>query len=703
MQEIIIGNHSVAISRLIGKGGEGEVYEIKDRLGQVVKIYHPDKRAKRESKVRAMISTNLASKTDLAAYPREVVTDKLGNFVGFVMQFVAGYRPLHELYSPKSRKSHFPNVDFQFIVRTAANIARAILKVHQTGCIIGDLNHSGVLVASNATVALIDADSFQFSLNSQFYPCIVGVPEFTPPELQGKNLASIRRTIEHDNFSLAVAIFHLLFLGRHPYAGCYKGPDISMGEAIARNLFAYSLTRQVSTQITPPPGALTLDLFPEKVAIAFENAFGLNPYMRPSAQDWIEVLCDLEKLLIRCSVTKTHLYAPNKSGCVWCALRNNTGYELYPDVSIVIPNQLIHDDITENEIRDILAFRLPNVEDLFPALPVTFKPKPSRKLRNAQSKKAIIALIGLLMISGSIIGFIVITQIWFVWCLLIIGGWSFFSDRTLNTKHFEESFKDADQVLQRELYAYFQRNNISNIYSLRSKLNDIIASYKGHDNSLSKELLLLASNRKTRQMNAYLDRFYIRDANIYGIGQAKTATLISFGIETAADIKRSDILKVQGFGEVMTQRLIDWRQTIESQFIYDPNPTPQDKKDEQALRLRFANEKSRLKVEIRSGLYTLRNSRNTIIELPSKIKNDSKIIEALNLREQAEGDLLVLGASVPVSAISLTWTPLSSIVKPTTLSPMCPLCGSKMQRRTGRYGQLWGCMNYPSCKATYRI
>ena len=262
MQEIIIGKNRASVAELIGRGGEGEVYAIKDCSDLAVKIYNLNLRSIREDKVRAMVGEGLAVKTSLVAYPGEVVTDRSGNFLGFVMRLVSGYRPLHELYSPKSRQRHFSKVDYRFIVRAALNVARAVGKVHQTGCIIGDLNHSGVLVAQDATVALIDADSFQFSLNGKAYPCVVGVPDFTPPELHGKNLATVQRTIEHDSFGLAVAIFHLLFMGRHPYAGRYKGPDISMGDAIAQNRFAFSLTRQGDTQTTPPPGSLTLDIFP---------------------------------------------------------------------------------------------------------------------------------------------------------------------------------------------------------------------------------------------------------------------------------------------------------------------------------------------------------------------------------------------------------------------------------------------------------
>lgn len=309
VQEIVIGKDRFSVAELIGKGGEGEVYTIKERSGLAVKIYNSSLRAKREGKVRAMVGEGLAVKTELVAYPGEVVTDNRGNFLGFVMRLVSGYRPLHELYSPKSRQRHFPKSDYRFIVHAALNVARAVGKVHQTGCVIGDLNHSGVLVAQDATVALIDADSFQFSLNGKLFPCVVGVPDFTPPELHGKNLASVERTIDHDNFGLAVTIFHLLFMGRHPYAGRYKGPDISIGEAIAQNRFAFSLTRQAATQTTPPPGALTLDIFPDAISRAFERAFGLTPSARPSALDWIHALNTLEGSLNHCSKVKTH-YSP---------------------------------------------------------------------------------------------------------------------------------------------------------------------------------------------------------------------------------------------------------------------------------------------------------------------------------------------------------------------------------------------------------
>lgn len=719
MQEIVIGKDRVSVAELIGKGGEGEVYAIEGRAGLAVKIYNTGLRAKREDKVRAMVGEGLAVKTDLVAYPGEVVTDSRGNFLGFVMRLVSGYRPLHELYSPKSRQRHFPKSDYRFIVHVALNVARAVGKVYQTGCVIGDLNHSGVLVAQDATVALIDVDSFQFSLNGKSYPCVVGVPDFTPPELHGKNLASVQRTIEHDNFGLAVAIFHLLFMGRHPYAGRYKGPDISMGEAIAQNRFAFSLTRRAATQTTPPPGTLTLDMFPDAISRAFENAFGLRPDARPSALDWIHALNTLEGSLNHCSKAKTHYYPSAAGGCVWFKLTANSGFDMFPDLTAVEPNIPTDARGTEQAIREILAFRFPMVADLLPAAAT---PRgASNPLREARSGKRGRALIGLLKMGGAVAGFIYAAPAWFVWIGLAIWGWVIFSDREVETGPFQQAFKDADERVQRELNAFVQRNGVTEVVKVRGVLDAAIAAYKGHNDALARELMVMKSNRESRQRQAYLDRFSIRRANISRIGPAKTATLISFGIETAADVNRSAILRVPGFGDMMTGKLVAWRRGHESRFRYDRMPNAQDVADEKVLRGRFATEKAKLESTIRNGLGTLRNAKARLDALPVKARSDRALTDALAARAQAEQDLRELDASVPASTVSLTITPPSrttpqpprnlTVLTPTPLRatgatpppPTCPRCGSPMRRRPGRYGQFWGCSQYPRCKGTRNI
>jgi len=718
VQEIAIGTSRVLVAEQIGRGGEGTVYAIKGRSGRAVKIYNTDLRAVREEKVRAMVSEGLAIKTELVAYPGEVATDLSGNFLGFVMRLVSGYRPLHELYSPKSRQQYFPNADYRFTVRAALNVARAVGKVHQTGCVIGDLNHSGMLVAQDATVALIDADSFQFRLNGKFYPCVVGVPEFTPPELQGKNLASIRRTIEHDNFGLAVAIFHLLFMGRHPYAGLYNGPDISMGDAIAQNRFAFSQARQAMTQTAPPPGALTLDIFIDTIARKFENAFGLNPSARPGALDWIQALNTLEVALCRCSQVKTHYYPGNAGGCVWCKLESSSGFDMYPDLKSV--TQSIPNDVrgTEQAIREILDFRFPTVTDL---LPIAATPRgASNALREAKSKKYERTLLGSLLVASAVAGILYIPRALVVWIGLAIWGWGNFSGREVKPGPFQRAFKDADEQVQRELNAFVQRNGMTEVVKIRGDLDAAIAAYKGHDDSLAHAAMMMKSSRESRQRQAYLDRFSIRHANISGIGPAKTATLISFGVETAADVHLSAVLQVPGFGDVMSSRLVAWRRELEARFKYNPQLNSQDVADEKMLLGRFAAEKAKLESTIRNGLGMLRNSKASLDALPDKAIHDKALADALAVRAQAEQDLRELGVMVPVSTVTLAVTassnpapqppsaPRVSTATParvgtTSGTPTCPRCGSSMLQRSGRYGPFWGCLRYPGCKGTRKV
>lgn len=117
---------------------------------------------------------------------------------------------------------------------------RAFASLHQAGIIVGDVNGSGVLVLQDATVRLIDCDSFQVQDGSTVYGCRVGVGPFTPPELQGLSLNTCLWSVDHDTFGLAVLIFHLLFQGRHPFAGrSLGGQDVPIETAIAEYKFCY--------------------------------------------------------------------------------------------------------------------------------------------------------------------------------------------------------------------------------------------------------------------------------------------------------------------------------------------------------------------------------------------------------------------------------------------------------------------------------
>ena len=279
------------LGELVGRGGEGEVYAVIGDDSLVAKIYTGGRALNREPKVKAMLDARLAQSASLVSYPNAVLLDEGGRFAGFLMRKIANAKPLHQLYKPIARKRHFPGTDFRFLVHVALNVAKAVASVHRSGCVIGDVNESGVLVTKKGIVALIDADSFQLEWNGKRFICEVGKPEYTAPELQSLPLKEVIRSKDHDAFALAVVVFQLLWMGRHPFSGVFAGRgEMPLEKAIAERRFAYSMRRK--TNMSPPPGAAKLDTFPNEIIESFESAFERDG-KRPTAEAWMNALSQL--------------------------------------------------------------------------------------------------------------------------------------------------------------------------------------------------------------------------------------------------------------------------------------------------------------------------------------------------------------------------------------------------------------------------
>ncbi|WP_457588923.1 hypothetical protein [Ensifer canadensis] len=322
----------LTLGNLLAKGGEGAVHHIVEAPDLVAKIYLRGKADERREKVEAMVSARLHQTTSFVAFPVDTLKSQRGEFLGFTMNKVDGFKSVHDLYGPASRKTEFPTADANFLVRSAINLARAIASVHAMGCVIGDINHSGVLVSEKALVTLIDSDSFQFRSQSKLYRCLVGVPEYTPPELQGALLDKTDRMPNHDNFGLAVLLFQLLYLGRHPFAGRYRGNgDMDIRKAIGEGRFAYS-ERRAETMMEPPPYVPGLDNYGKDLGRAFETAFRLPPKDingRPLASEWVALLTSVEAGLKTCAADRAHSYAGSLSSCPWCSIERSMGRSLF--------------------------------------------------------------------------------------------------------------------------------------------------------------------------------------------------------------------------------------------------------------------------------------------------------------------------------------------------------------------------------------
>jgi len=321
----------IRLGEELGRGGEGSVFAIEGQSDHVAKVYTTPPDPRKTQKMLAMTEVATPSLVKIAAWPVDLAMDTNGRPRGFIMPRVSARRDIHELYGPKSRAEAFPEADFRFLVHVAANISRALAVVHEQGHVVGDVNHGNILVGPDGTVMLIDCDSFQVSNESHIYTCDVGVPLFTAPELHGRPFRGLERTANHDRFGLAVLLFHLLFMGRHPFAGRHSGAgEMPIERAIREYRFAYGPDRALHG-MERPPGTVQLEAMGPMVAQLFIAAFGRDGANRgrPDAGRWVAGLHDLKSSLCTCSRASSHYYAQQLASCPWCEVERQTAVKLF--------------------------------------------------------------------------------------------------------------------------------------------------------------------------------------------------------------------------------------------------------------------------------------------------------------------------------------------------------------------------------------
>src|SRR5262245_8724551 len=318
----------IRLGRRTGAGAEGEVYEIQDKSDLVAKVYHEPPPPEKGEKLVVLSRLGNKNLFSISAWPIDVLRDgPNGEVVGFVMEKINGAEEVHALHNPKSRLQKFPEASWAFLIYVAANIARAVAAVHEHGLVIGDLNPRNILVTRKATVYLLDVDSFQVKAGGKTYRCEGGFPEYTPPELQGRAFREVDRTQEHDSFGLAVVIFQLLFMGRHPFSGRFlDAGEMPLERAIREFRFAYGDDSE-ARKMRQPPGTLSLDSMPRPIVDLFRRAFLSVDRSRP--REWIEPLDALAKTLKKCGLHSGHYYFRELSDCPWCRIESHARVRLF--------------------------------------------------------------------------------------------------------------------------------------------------------------------------------------------------------------------------------------------------------------------------------------------------------------------------------------------------------------------------------------
>jgi DNA-binding helix-hairpin-helix protein with protein kinase domain len=591
--------------------------------------------------------------------------------IGFVMRKVSG-DAIHSIYSPKERKVNYPEFTWINLIQLAKNAAAAFHYIHSTGTVMGDVNESNFLVDPKTGVtSLIDCDSYQVTFEGYTYRCPVGVGQWTPPELHGANFDLVDRSVNHDLFGLAVLIFQLLFIGRHPFS---SQAESDLDKAIQQHLFSYSEALKAKGVKQPSNTLANRDVSAEVFEL-FERAFlsgsslgdvietcsgcqqknriprmAVGPQCskcgtafpldwnvaRPNAEQWYVALSQMEARLSKCKVNTLHFHLANQD-CPFCRLDKAgapvfnfkgigaTGVTLAPDVMVV---QLWQD------IRQIPA---PVVSPLPPLIVPRGTPIPS-----GISKTNPAFVVGWIVIVLTLI-FAVIFGASALWIgvlglILISNGQTSKAFGQLKTQRISAVSSNRQQVgfFQQKLSKLIS-DRVHELNGLKLEAEKCYKSLLDLPTKQKQAIQNLESRRHDLQLEVYLDKFFVSQPKIKGLGPKRIALLQAYGIETAWDVRRQR--RPSKIPEQVWREIIDWSAGRERGFKFNP-AIPVSAQDVATVNIQLGQERLQLQTRLKQfhtqGIHI---SKETARE---KAVLEEQLCSALQSQKQAEADLLIV-------------------------------------------------------------
>ncbi len=602
----------LVLGNKLGGGGAGAVFEVPAEPALVAKVYIEHLTRAKQSKLVYMASHSDVKLLEYTAWPKQVLhRGRDGPVVGFLMDKVVGREAIHDVYSPMHRRQDHPKRTWDFLVYTARNTAAAFQVLHAQGHVMGDVDHGKVLVSTNTQVRLIGCDSFQVNADGTLHLREVGVAHFTPPELQGNTtLNQVPRTVNHDNFGLALLLFHLLFGGRHPFAGVLLHDRVGAEIVDHIKTFRYAYARDSQARgSSPPPRTVPVSILPEAMETMFHIAFTEAGARggRPTAAQWVSSLDALLQQVTSCASSSMHRYPNHLNGCPWCELESrgivyfvglNVDYSTSTDSFVLAQAWAQIEAVPSPQ-----PLQFPNIGDL--VRKATPAPLP-RGTPGRGSHWCVRVLSFLFFIVASVAW----PQGWVAMAILaLIINW--FTVRHLKSK-LEPQLLARQQQRRVALQAYEEAKSRTQravgpdaFAALKSGLLADKQQLERLNIAETEELKKIKDMAKERQLTAHLERFFLDRANIEGLDAAKRAVLAAYGIETAAEVEDDVVRSIRGFGDAITSTLCAWRKQCEGNFRFDPaSAVPISEVNK--VKVRFAAQRQPIQAKLTSGVEALK-------------------------------------------------------------------------------------------------
>ncbi|GAA1743963.1 CFI-box-CTERM domain-containing protein [Microcella frigidaquae] len=217
--EAASGAVRIRLADKLGTGGEGSVYAVS--ATDVVKVFDQDHiTAHRQAKIELLAARGFTMAG--IGFPRAIVKNLRGEFVGYVMPRATGRDFSKALFNPRRFRNEFPTWTKADLVDVAISFLEKVSYLHSLNIILGDINPKNLQVDADKKVWIIDADSWQLD----GFPCPVGTEMFSAPSVIGKRYPEFLRSIEDERFAVATMLFMILITGQFPYARSGSDGDI---------------------------------------------------------------------------------------------------------------------------------------------------------------------------------------------------------------------------------------------------------------------------------------------------------------------------------------------------------------------------------------------------------------------------------------------------------------------------------------------
>ncbi len=636
----------LTLAKKLGQGGEGAVYTTHEKPDVVAKLYAQPLTKLQIAKLEAMVRASDETLRSVSAWPIATL-HKGSRHVGFTMPLLASQSPLHDLIGPKRRQDLFPHAHWKFLIHTAINLARAFEVLHARGVVVGDVNSSNIFVHRDSLTHLIDCDSFQIPYNGSVLRCNVGVAEYQPPELQTRDLSRIDRLPQHDLFGLAVMIFQLLFVGKHPFAGVLP-PHIqntgAIGDNVAAKRFFYG-QHAIRNGLRPPPGALNLHAITPQMSAYFLQAFIADPAARPSAAAWRTALEDLELKTIACGANPIHRHLQG-TRCPWCALERGGLYYFVLDTPGAASGGI--DDSFWKKFGEPEIARMwaeisavappPQVNERIPR-GEPCKPRPlslwktGRKWAYAAGAAAFVAGVAATFAAGA--GIFSVLVVLAALGLAVLFRPDARKEMAARNRRYAEA-KRAYASVAKEWSRSARNTRFVEARDELVKVKRALAEQKARYQS---DLTGLGKRRARKELEAFLERHIIAAHQIADIGKRTAALLLSFGIETAADVTDAKLARIPTLSHERKANLIAWRKSIERRFRFNPK-SGVDQRILRDLAARHMRERIANQSKLAGGALVLRQIASETARGRPALKK--LVIEREQALRQAEADVNIL-------------------------------------------------------------